>query len=389
MIYLNAYAACCALGGDLTAIGQNLAAAHSGLQADRTLLSDRACTYLGKVSAPLEPLPEHLKAQDSRNNRLLYRAWRELAPQFAKLSAGVDPARIGIVLGTSTSGLGEAEGVVKAVFKGQGVPEHYVYAQQELGSPSTFLQQLLQVSGPCYTISTACSSSLRAIISGYRLLQAHLCDVVIVGGADALSAMPVNGFHAMGLVAIDDPCAPFGEKRAGISIGEGAGLMVLSRQASPLAIVGLGESSDAYHISSPHPQGRGAQAAMLQALKMANISASELAYVNLHGTGTTMNDAIEAQLMANLAPQVPCSSTKYLTGHTLGACGAIETIMLAIMATQTLTLPAQDFTRHPRDPSLPEFNLLTKPTPLNGHYLMNNAFAFGGNNAALILQLLS
>lgn len=179
----------------------------------------------------------------------------------------------------------------------------------------------LALDGPAYTLSTACSSSARAIISGRRLIEAGLVDAAIVGGADTLSRMPINGFHSLESLS-PTLCQPFGRDRAGITIGEGAGLMLLTWEPQPIALLGVGESSDAYHISAPHPQGEGAIRAINQALTDAQLTPDDVGYINLHGTATQLNDQIESMVVnALFGERVPCSSTKHLTGHTLGTAG--------------------------------------------------------------------
>lgn len=388
--YIHAYGACCALGHTCEDMAVNLQAGKApGMQPDTSLLQSGELIYTGKVTGKLPAIPASLHEHASRNNQLLLQAFAQVRASYDRLCAGLDPERIGVVLGTSTSGLSEADTLVSSVCAGQGVPPAYHYAQQELGDPSVFMSAYLQVTGPAFTVSTACSSSLRAIISACRLLESGLCDAVVCGGADCLCRMPVNGFHAMGLMATGERCQPFCEGRKGISIGEGAAVLLLTREPSALKIAGLGESSDAYHISSPHPQGAGARAAMQQALAMAGIACTDLSYINLHGTGTPMNDTVEARLMHDMAPDVPCSSTKWLTGHTLGACGAVETALLCLLVQRHLPLPWQDFTQRPKDSSLPEVHFVQQGEQRPVHYLMNNAFAFGGNNASVILEYLS
>lgn len=265
---------------------------------------------------------------------------------------------------------------------------NYNYSMQELGDPSRFLAEVLDISGPTYTISTACSSSLRAIISAVRLIELGLCDVALAGGADTLSRMTVNGFNSMGLVSLNGICQPFAKDRAGITIGEASGIFVLSKEPTAIRIAGLGESSDAYHMSSPHPEGEGALIAMKNALAMAGIEADEIGYVNLHGTGTPMNDAVESKVMAKLCPNVPCSSTKYLTGHTLGACGIWESVLCALLLQHKdeLCLPKQDFSTKLQDDEIAQISFVRDNEHLKKNYVMNNAFAFGGNNATIILE---
>lgn len=283
------------------------------------------------------------------------------------------------MLGTSTSGVDEGDRQTDGGHAG------YDYRMQELGDPSRFLAHYLQLDGPAYTISTACSSSARAIISGARLIAAGLADVALVGGADSLSRMPINGFASLDSLS-EHHCAPFSAGRDGISIGEAAALLLLTREPQPLALLGCGESSDAWHMSAPHPQGVGAEAAMRMALQQAGLQPHEVGYINLHGTATPLNDQVEAAVIHRLfGDAVPCSSTKHLTGHTLGAAGATEAALAALIIQQQLSLPPQDFSHATQDSTLPPCGLLTVTQSLARPVIASNSFAFGGNNTCLIV----
>ncbi len=209
--------------------------------------------------------------------------------------------------------------------------------------------------------------------------------MAIVGGADTLSRMPVNGFHSLESLSAS-LCQPFARDRCGITIGEGAALMLLTREPQPLAVLGIGESSDAYHISAPHPQGVGATRAIEQALAEAGMTPADVGYINLHGTATPLNDQIESRVVnALFGEQTPCSSTKHLTGHTLGAAGITEAALSALILQENLPLPPQDFSRSPWDPALPPCGILTTAQPLTRPVILSNSFAFGGNNASILL----
>ncbi len=278
-----------------------------------------------------------------------------------------------------------------------GASAGWQYPQQELGDPSRFLSHWLALDGPAFTLSTACSSSARAMISGRRLIEADLADVAIVGGADTLSRMPVNGFHSLESLSVTR-CQPFARDRCGITIGEGAALMLLTREPQPIALLGVGESSDAHHISAPHPQGEGAIRAITQALDDAGITAGAVGYINLHGTATPLNDRVESQVVQQLESQVvqqlfgdtvPCSSTKHLTGHTLGAAGITEAAIGMLILQRPLPLPAQDVSLSPRDPALAECGIIATAQPLERPVILSNSFAFGGNNASILLGRVS
>jgi 3-oxoacyl-[acyl-carrier-protein] synthase-1 len=339
---------------------------------------------LGGVEGELPVIPASFSAHRSRNNQLLLAALEQIQPQVDEAIARFGRDRIAVVMGTSTSGLNEGDEHVQLTFNGE-VSPRWRYPQQELGDPSRFLSRWLQVDGPAFTLSTACSSSARAIISGRRLIEAGLADVAIVGGADTLSRMPINGFHSLESLS-SELCQPFAQNRCGITIGEGAALMVLTREPQPLVLLGVGESSDAWHISAPHPQGEGAIRAIEQALAEADIEAKQVGYINLHGTATLLNDQIESRVVHSLfGEQVPCSSTKHLTGHTLGAAGITEAAISALILLRNLPLPAQDFSASPADPALPACGVMHTSQPLARPIILSNSFAFGGNNASILL----
>ena len=380
MIYLSAFGMLNALGNNNREIATHLQQGIApGMQrCDGWLSGERSC-WLGRVVGELPPVPAALRAHNTRNNQLLLAALAQIRPALDAAVARYGADRVAIVLGTSTSGVDEGDRQI-------GAPQpDYHYQMQELGDPSRFLAHYLQLNGPAYTISTACSSSARAVISGERLIAAGLVDVALVGGADSLSRMPINGFDSLASLS-ERRCAPFSRDRDGISIGEGAALMLLTREPQPLALLGAGESCDAWHMSAPHPQGEGAERAMRMALQQAALSPQQVGYINLHGTATPLNDQMEAGVIARLfGNRVPCSSTKHLTGHTLGAAGICEAALSALILQENLPLPAQDFRAAAQDETLPDCGLLLQPQALERPIIASNSFAFGGNNTCLIL----
>jgi 3-oxoacyl-[acyl-carrier-protein] synthase-1 len=385
MIYISAVGMINALGNDTTEIAANLVRGISpGMRPRNGWLRDHDGAVLGGVDAPLPDIPETFAAHRSRNNQLLLAALAQIQPQVDDAIARFGRDRVAVVLGTSTSGLDEGDRHVDLTLNNQ-PSTHWHYPQQELGDPSRFLNNWLGLEGPAFTLSTACSSSARAIISGRRLIDAGLADVAIVGGADTLSRMPINGFDSLESLS-PTLCQPFGRDRRGITIGEGAALMLLTREPQPIALLGVGESSDAWHISAPHPQGEGAIRAIRQALDEAQLAPADVGYINLHGTATALNDQIEANVLhALFGDGVPCSSTKHLTGHTLGAAGITEAAISMLILQESLPLPAQDFSTSPIDPTLPACGILHQPQPLARPIILSNSFAFGGNNASILL----
>lgn len=384
-VYIHSFASLSALGNTPEDIAAHLRTRTApGMYPCEGWLLHKAL-MLGGVEGALPSLPEGLSRHDSRNNRLLLAALVQMEASVRESIDRYGPSRISIVMGTSTSGLDETDRHLNATAKEQPLL-FWDYAMQELGNLSAFLAAYLQVTGPRYTVATACSSSARALISGVRLLKSGLCDAVLVGGADTLSRMPINGFNALELVS-DKLCAPFARERDGITIGEGAGLMLLTREKSALEVAGLGESSDAHHISAPHPEGAGAGKAMRMALESAALKPSDIAYVNLHGTASRLNDRAEATAMRAVFGTTTASSTKYLTGHTLGASGIVELCLCALTLKENLPLVPQDFSVNHKDETLPEFGLLLEEnTRLKRPLIMSNAFAFGGNNTSVILK---
>lgn len=400
--YLNALGLNCALGQGKHAVAAALFAGDaSGMRAQTGWVAERTLT-VGAVPGSLPQLPAELSHASSRNNQLLLAAALEIEDEIRAAIAQFGADRIAVVLGTSTSGIEEASQSIAQYLNQGSLPPHYDYAQQELAAPANFLSAWLGLSGPSYCISTACTSSARALLSAQRLLQLGVCDAVLCGGVDSLCHLTLNGFSALEAVSAER-CNPFSVNRHGINIGEGAALFLMTKEpmtrepmsrdsaAVPIALLGGGASSDAHHISAPQPEGLGAQTAMRKALAAAGISASQIDYLNLHGTATTHNDAMESLAVQAIFPQgVACSSSKPLTGHCLGAAGALEAAFcwLSLSPYNPDQLLPPHLWDGQADPALPSLNLLQPGTHLRGgspRRLMSNSFAFGGNNISLLL----
>ena len=386
-VYLHALGMVNALGGDVASIVPALEAAQSpGMGLMHTGIGD---AYVGRVSTPLDiALPATLKRFDCRNNRMLLAALEQIRPEIEAARERYGSHRIGVVLGTSTSGIDAAE--VAFVHQAQAgeLPDDFNYRQMEIGTAAPFAAAALNVQGPAFTISTACTSSAKAFVSARRLLQLGVCDAMIVGGVDSLCELTVQGFASLESTSVTRT-NPMSRNRKGINVGEGATVFLMTRDEAEVRLAGAGESSDAHHVSAPDPQGIGGELALRAALKDAGVEASAIAYVNLHATATRKNDDMEAHLMSRVfAHGVPASGTKPLTGHQLGAAGATE------LGFAWLTL-ARDDVAMPRhrwdgeaDPALPELDLVqdTRRIPRDGaQYVMSNSFAFGGSNVSLIL----
>jgi 3-oxoacyl-[acyl-carrier-protein] synthase-1 len=386
MIYINAISSISTLGDCSEEICKALISKNTPFLLPRAdLLLNHKTSYFGSITTSLPELKTEFLEYNSRNNRVLLHLVKKIEKQLMHFVNTYGPKRIGIVMGTSTSGILETETVMRNYLKDGIQDPNFSITVQELGSPSAFLAKLLHIEGPAYTISTACSSSSRAIISGVRMIKANLADAVIVGGADTLCRSTIQGFDAMHILSYDY-CTPFASERHGINIGEAGGLMLLSKEKAPLYVKSYGESSDAYHVSSPHPQGLGAIAAMSAALAEGHLKAEDIGYINLHGTATKFNDAMEALAVNTVFKgHTPSSSTKHLTGHTLGAAGILEACILAYLMTSKVNLPPQDFTFSTYDPTLPDFGLIRDEVTLKKDFTLSNSFAFGGNNTAIIL----
>jgi 3-oxoacyl-[acyl-carrier-protein] synthase-1 len=387
-IYLNDFGILCALGHDKRSVLRGLLAGDvSGMRDTGPLLTGRS-SLCGTVDAALIEVPEQLAEFDCRNNRLLATA---LAQIDTALDAAIDRYgrdRIAVVIGTSTSGIAALEAAWELGRGNQLSAGAYHYRAQEIGSPAEFAARYLGLTGPRYTVSTACSSSAKAVIAAARLIRSGRCDAAISGGADNLCKLTLNGFDSLQSLAAGR-CNPFSRNRDGINIGEGAGVFLISGETGDVALLGHGESSDAYHMAAPEPDGRGAAQAMQMALASAGLSAAEIDYINLHGTATSKNDEMEGKAVFKVfGSALACSSTKTQLGHCLGAAGALE-LVATIAALRAGFLPA---TLNLRD-SDPECDLDYVPLePRSGvqvRTFLSNSFAFGGSNAVLAARIQS
>jgi 3-oxoacyl-[acyl-carrier-protein] synthase-1 len=388
--YLNELGLVSALGaGKEASLRGLLTGSTAGMRPSEAYSSGRSLVC-GAVDTELPPIPAGCaKRYHTRNNRLLLGALAQIRPAVEAAVARYGPGRVGVVMGTSTSGIGEAEAAFVALAKNGAFPPEFDYGQMEIGLPSEFLALELGLKGVAFTLSTACSSSSKALASARRYLEAGLCDAVLVGGADMLCGFTVAGFSALEAIS-PELCVPFSPKRRGINIGEAAALFLMTREPGPVALLGAGETSDAYNVSAPEPEGKGAADAMQLALTDAGLDAAQIDYLNLHGTGTPHNDAMESKAVERiLGLQVPCSSTKALTGHTLGTAGALEAAFcwLLLGAGNPEGALAPHIYDGLRDPGLPAIRLAEPGQKLGRplKYLMSNSFGFGGSNASLIL----
>jgi len=375
-----------ALGADTDAVAAALATGIApGM--GRVAFGGDEGAYVGRAQGALDLAPPpHLAHYDCRNNRLLLAALTQIGPAVQTACTRYGAARVGVVLGTSTSGIGAGEtamGVANALAEGHAP---FDYVQMEIGTGAPFAAAYLGVQGPAFTISTACTSSAKAFAAARRLLQLNLCDALVVGGVDSLCELTLRGFAALESTSLDH-MNPMSLNRAGINIGEGAAVFLMSRDAGPAVLAGVGESSDAHHISAPDPSGQGGEQALRAALADAGMPASAIGYVNLHATATRKNDEMEARLMARVFPHgVAASGTKPLTGHTLGAAGATELGFAWLSLVRDGALLPRHLWDGVPDPALPELDLVEHERRLApGHGVMSNSFAFGGSNVSLVL----
>ncbi|WP_228012953.1 beta-ketoacyl-[acyl-carrier-protein] synthase family protein, partial [Vibrio sp. OPT18] len=332
----------------------------------------------------------------TRNNQLALSALHQIEDSIEQAKSQFGADRIAVVIGTSTSGISDGEAAFKQKLANGEFPADYHYSKQELGDTSEFVSQYCALTGPNYVISTACSSSGRVFLTAQRLLDSGMADAVLVGGVDTLCKLTLNGFH--GLEALSTThCKPFSATRDGINIGEAAAFMLLSKtklagvnaaqDTSNIALLGCGDSSDAHHISAPHPEGNGAEQAMKKALHSAQLNAEDIGYINAHGTATPLNDSMESKAIHRIfANKVPVSSTKPLTGHTLGAASAIEAAIAWHILKYDLPLPLQKCQDKAEDI---EIDLVNCTQKLKVKNILSNSFAFGGNNISLIFGVVN
>lgn len=392
---IRAFTATTALGPGRTAQAAALRGRRGGLR--RNDFGDAAlATWIGRVDGLEEAvLPPRFARWECRNNRLAWLALQQddMLVAVASVRERHGAERVALVLGTSTASIGATEEAYarlqdSAIQDGPTGARQFpddmqrpiVHTPHSLGD---FVQQATGLRGPCVTVATACSSSAKVFAQAARLIQAGLADAALVGGVDTLCGSVLYGFNSLGLVSAQ-ACRPFDAARDGLSLGEAGGFAVLERDAGGpgLQLRGYGESSDAHHMSTPHPEGLGARLSMRDALARAGVTADEVGYLNLHGTATPANDAVEARAVAALFPDaLHASSTKGWTGHTLGAAGIVESVF-ALIALEDGLLPGTLNSRDPDAACGPQVRFDNAQHDIR--YAMNNSFGFGGNNCSLV-----
>ena len=376
-----------ALGCTVDQLRQNLMQSIQTLTERQDYIVDKKVWVGAYQQALVDSVPSRLQPADSRNLRFALTALQQIEADVRAYTAPFEKHRLAIILGTSTSGISTNEEPLRQHFMQQ-CNELVVHQKQEMDSLAKSVQAYLGWEGPAYTISTACSSSAKAMAAGQRLIHADLADAVLVGGVDTLCQLTLNGFNSLESLS-HGICQPCGQNRDGINIGEAAALFLMSKESAPIMLFGAGESMDAWHISAPHPEGQGAAKAMQNALDMANITSADIGYLNMHGTATPQNDAMEVKAIRHVFHDyhVPLSSTKHKTGHCLGAAGAIEAFICYQVLRDQHWLPLHHHGVIDKELDDQNYVLSDKlSTPIQ--YVMSNSFAFGGSNISLIFGCL-
>jgi 3-oxoacyl-[acyl-carrier-protein] synthase-1 len=390
-LLLRNFTATSCIGKGVAATLESLLEQRSGLARCKFETVD-IHTHIGEVAGvDEERLPDNLRTFDCRNNRLAELALRQdgFFEAVQQAASRIGRRRVGVFLGTSTAGILQTELAYRERDPVSGaLPASFEYGSTHNSfSVADYLRRRCRLEGPAVAVSCACASSAKAFGSARRMLEAGLIDAALVGGVDSLCLTTLYGFHSLQLSS-PAPCRPFDVARDGISIGEAAAFAFLERAPDDLdgdsvLLLGIGESSDAYHMSAPHPEGLGARRAMQAALASAALESGDIDYINLHGTGTPSNDRSESQAVTGVfGPTTPCSSTKGATGHTLGAAGALEAVISAL-AVKNGFMPGGIHTRT-IDPTLTAHYIRdNRRAPLAR--VLSNSFGFGGTNCSLIL----
>lgn len=381
-----------ALGQGPDAILPRLLAGDQSRLSTRTdLVPDRAL-IVGAVHEALPDVPSELARFACRNNAMALAALQQVEEPVREALARHGAARVGVVMGTSTSGVSDAEVAIRHHQDTSELAPCFDYAQLEFGGLAEFTAAWLGAEGPAFTISTACSSGARALATARSLLRLGICEAVVAGAADTLCGLTTGGFTALHALA-EGVSNPMSRNRSGLTLGEGAAVFLVTGDEGGIQLSGVGESSEAHHMSAPDPEGRGAETAMREALADAVARPDEVVYANLHGTGTPLNDRMESLAVDKvLGREIPCSSTKALVGHTLGAAGAIEAaftwLILDRAEAGVVYFPPHAWDGE-RDPELAPIRLAVAgehSTPRARAVTLSNSFGFGGNNCTLVME---
>ena len=383
---VTAFSIANALGSNVTEVAESLRLGRSGLTPVDPAFELEFPTFVGAYTGPRKFLEGALVPWDTAIARLVAKLVGDLGPAVDHAIERWGGQRVGILMGTSTAGATTTEQAYRHFVRRDALPSSFDYARQHtFGAVLHVVSQLSGADGPAWMVSTACTSSSKPLASAKRLIEAGVIDAAIVGGCDTLCNMTLNGFNALGALS-HSRCVPFSAERSGINIGEGGALMLVERTSdAPLAFIeGVGESSDAYHVSAPHPQGLGARLAMERALEEAGCGPKDVHHVNAHGTGTKANDVVESAAISEVfGDQVPVISTKGYCGHTLGAAGACEAVFGLITLTRGFVPPSLG-----ADPVDSKVTVHVPTERIDGSFqrVLSNSFAFGGNNISVLLS---
>ena len=314
---------------------------------------------------------------------LLLAALKQIEDPILKLKSDYPLNRLGIIIGASNTGIHEAQKHLNIALETGTLPQEFSLSEIELYSPTAFLREKTGFAGPAYTVSTACSSSAKVFQDAKDLIEQDICDAILVGGVDARCDFALNGFNALSALSYKHT-NPMSRNRDGINLGEAAALFIMVRGEEGIKLLGVGESSDAYHLTSPDPTGSGAIASMNSALTNAGLAPDAIDFINMHGTGTVANDAMESLAINSVfGDNVLCASTKPLTGHTLGAAGAVSVALSWLMIKHQFVIPHIFDGEYATDCA--KIKLATTQNKKNINNVLCNAFAFGGSNASVII----
>ena len=390
-VYLSALGILSALGRGKEQVRENLfAGRRPGVVSRSDLLVDGAPIFVGQVEGPLPRGAKELAAYASRNFGLTIAAADEIRAEIDDAITRYGRHRIAVVMATCTSGIAEGEIALERALADGALPGDFDMRVQEIGGTSEALACHLNLGGPAFSVSTACSSGANALAMARRLIRTGLADAVVAGGADSLSRLTVNGFQALSALS-EGICNPFSRNRDGTMIGEGAAVFLLDKRESEITLLGTGASTDAYSMTAPEPEGTEAETAIRHALDDAGLTPDAIDYVHLHGTGTLQNDAMESKLVSRVfGAEIPCSSSKGQIGHTLGTAGAMGAAHCWLAAhgdNSERFLPPHVWDGE-ADNELLSDNLVSVGDRLNGSsrgMFLSNAIGFGGNNATLVI----
>lgn len=373
-ISITSYSAICSLGTNIKEIFKNSLSDKTMFFSEDGEIIEGANLFLGKVKSKLPSIDN--PKYNTRTNSLLLHCCEQIKSDLDDAISRYGNNRIGVVIGSTNVGVNEYEN------------SHDVFHSQ-IGSPALFLKDLLDLKSYCAGVSTACTSGVKAFSTALKLINNGICDAVICGASDAISKTPVFGFTALEVMS-QSICRPFSKNRDGINIGEGAALFLLEKDVNKgYSVLGIGETSDAYHAATPDPKGEQATIAIQTALREAGLSPEDIDYINLHGTGTITNDIMEANAVYNVFNnKVPASSTKSLTGHCLGASAGVESALCLAFMDDTIN-PDKRLIPHNYDGiydnDLPKIKLVNKnDISEKNKYVVCNAFGFGGSNAVIV-----